>query len=383
MIQKFPTGIGNYRENLIKALAKLRTKHTFVLVGNRGNKMEKWCVENKGFDFAAINSRANSTVQHLLLPFELSRLNLDLFWTTPWGATLFMPCSYALTIYDLIYRRYPQYGSVKAKVYEKILAGTIARKAELIFVTSEFVKDDVVSFLQVDKEKVANISGAAGGDYEVINDENYVQTVLEKYNLEQPYFVYVGNMRPHKNLQMLLKAFARLKVEGSRLEDFKLVIIGAVDATGRSKDTEELYQLVNELGLENKVKFLGRVAEDKEVAAILNRAVALVHPSLHEGFGLTVLEAMSCGCPVITSKRTSIPEVAGSAAVYIDPADVESIAEQMERVAGLNAEERKRLEEQTLREAEKFSWLDAAEKVVESFNSLGAHKCSNYQNIDK
>ncbi len=379
MIQSFPTGIGNYRENLIKSLSKLKSKHTFVLVGNRGNKMEKWCNANNGFQFKAVKSQANSLFQHLLLPFELSRLNLDLFWTTPWGATLFMLCPYALTIYDLIYRRYPQYASAKAKLYERILAGRLARNADLVFVTSEFVKDDVVSFLQVDEKKVFNIKGASGEDYEVIEDEDYLRKVLDKYQLDQPYFVYVGNMRPHKNLQTLLQAFGEFKVRGSRFDDCGLVIIGAVDATGRSKDTEELHQLVDELGLKRNVKFLGRVQEDKQVAAILNCAEALVHPSLHEGFGLTVLEAMSCGCPVITSKRTSIPEVAGDAAVYVDPEEAGSIAQGMELVLSLSVEDRQELLEKSLQLAGKFSWVAVAKEVIESFDLIsGAARFNEY-----
>ncbi len=367
MIQKFPTGIGNYRENLIKALAQLESKHSFVLLGNNGNKMQEWVAGKANFEFKPLTSPANSPLQHLTLPFELRKFGLDLFWTTPWGATLFMPCPYVLTIYDLIYRRYAQYASFKAKLYERILAGRVARNAKLIFVTSDFVKDDVVCFLQVDEKKVFNIKGAGGGDYGVIEDERYLQTVLNKYHLEQPYFVYLGNMRPHKNLQMLLKAFAWLKAGGSRLN-----VIGAVDTTGRSKDTDDLHLLVSDLGLESSVNFLGRIPDDKEVAAILNQAAALVHPSLHEGFGLTVLEAMACGCPVITSKRTSVPEVAGDAAVYIDPLDERSIADGMENILNLSQEERERLVEKSLRQAELFSWEDVAKLAIEGFNFFDA-----------
>ena len=377
MIQSFPTGIGNYRENLIKALAKIvrrdainRVSTEFILIGNAGNKMEVWAKNQAGFEFVAIRSKPNSLHQHFLLPLELAPLKLDLFWTTPWGASVFLRRKYALTIYDLLYRRYPEIASSKARLYDIFVSKWVARRAEVIFTISEFVKDDVEKFLGVEKNKIVNISGAAGDAYRPVVKG---LTRIAGQTLETPFFVYLGNFRPHKNLATLLRALARMKNEdlpageaGSRMKDVKLVLVGDVDAEGRDRDSENLLKLLKDLKLQKGVILTGRIEDDREVAAILNEAVALVHPSFHEGFGLTVLEAMSCGCPVIAANATSIPEVVGDAGVLVDPYNVDELAEAMGGVLTSNQHD---LIERGLEQAEKFSWEKTARLVLANFSS--------------
>ena len=376
MIQSFPTGIGNYRENLIKALAGLcrdgacPVSTEFVLIGNAGNKMEVWAKNQAGFEFVAIRSKPNSLHQHFLLPLELAPLKLDLFWTTPWGASVFLRRKYALTIYDLLYRRYPEIASSKARLYDIFVSKWVARRAEVIFTISEFVKDDVEKFLGVEKNKIVNISGAAGDAYRPVVKG---LTRIAGQTLETPFFVYLGNFRPHKNLATLLRALARMKNEdlpageaGSRMKDVKLVLVGDVDAEGRDRDSENLLKLLKDLKLQKGVILTGRIEDDREVAAILNEAVALVHPSFHEGFGLTVLEAMSCGCPVIAANATSIPEVVGDAGVLVDPYNVDELAEAMGGVLISNQHD---LIERGLQQAKKFSWEKTARLVLANFSS--------------
>jgi glycosyltransferase involved in cell wall biosynthesis len=380
MIQDFPTGIGNYRENLIKALAELPSKHQFVLVGNSKNKMTGWAKGRSGFRFAAVRSRPNSLHQHLLLPFEISRLKLDIFWTTPWGASIFLPLlgqKYALTIYDLLYRRYPKIASLKARLYETLVSKWVAQRAVIIFTISEFVKNDIVRFLRVREEKVFNIQGAVGKAYKRFDDANVKSLALNKYGIKRPYFVYLGNFRPHKNLLRLLQAFAKLKAQNAKrkatAKNLKLIIIGSFDARGRNNDFQKLQKQLTKLTLHDDVILTGRIADDREVVAILNEAVALVHPSFHEGFGLTVLEAMSCGTPVIAANAASIPEVVGEAGILVDPHRVDEIARAMGRVFNYYQHEResyKELVQKGLEQAQKFSWEKTARQVLEVFDSL-------------
>jgi len=367
MIQSFPTGIGNYRENLIKALAGLPSDHNFILVGNFGNKMAAWVENQPGFEFAAIKSKPNSLHQHLLLPFEIAKLNLDLFWTTPWGASIFLRGKYALTIYDLLYHRHPEIASAKARLYDLLVSKWVARRAEIIFTISEFVKNDIEGFLGIKKDKIVNIRGAAGGAYQPFNDGNVnglaIDKILAKYGITKPLLVYLGNFRPHKNLATLLQAFAVLSTQHSALS---LVVIGDVDAKGRDQDSQNLLKLLKSLKLQKSVILTGRIADDREVATILNEAVALVHPSFHEGFGLTVLEAMSCGTPVIAANTTSVPEVVGDAGILVDPHNVDELAEAMGKVL---AGERPELAQKGLEQAKKFSWVKVAQLVLAQFSA--------------
>jgi len=374
MIQDFPTGIGNYLENLIRALAKLPSGHRFVLIGNRGNKMEVWSRNQPQFDFVAIRSRPNSVHQHFLLPFEISRLNLDLFWTTPWGASIFLRQRYALTVYDLLYRRYPEIASWKARLYEAFFSKWIARRAAVIFTISEFVKNDIVDFLGVKKSKIVNIQGAASESFKVLKNghlQGQALQTLKRYGISKPFFVYLGNFRPHKNLKTLLAAFAKLKAQNA-----KLVLIGSVDAKGRDRDSRDLLNLLKDLKLQSDVILTGRIADDCEVAAILGEAVALVHPSFHEGFGLTVLEAMSCGCPVIAANTTSIPEVVDNAGILVDPHDVDELVGAMREVL---AGERPDLMSKGLAQAKKFSWEKIARGVLDEFSIFKSQFSMNFQ----
>ena len=420
MIQNFPTGIGNYLENLIKALAKVPppfdlstssrsprgnsrgdlstssrsprgnsrgdklkatpsevegSEYQFVLVGNVGNKMEGWAKNQPRLEFVAIKSKPNSVHQHFLLPFELLLLNLDLFWTTPWGASILLWQKYALTIYDLLYRRYPKIASLKARLYEAFVSKWVAKRASVVFTISEFVKDDIEGFLGIKKDKIVNISGAAGDAYQPFNGSDVngfaIDKTLARHRITKPFFVYLGNFRPHKNLATLLRAFANIhRFEESPLADYsifniKLVLIGSVDAKGRDRDSENLLNLLKKLKLQKSVILTGRITDDREVAAILNEAVALVHSSFHEGFGLTVLEAMSCGCPVIAANTTSVPEVVGEAGILVDPHDVGKFVRAMKSVL---AGERSDLREKGLEQAKKFSWEKTAKEVLEVFD---------------
>lgn len=376
MIQNFPTGIGNYRENLIRAMAKLPSPfdklkatpsevegsdHEFVLVGNAGNKLENWVEGKRQFEFRTVGSKPNSVPQHFFLPLELAPLKLDLFWTTPWGASIFLRGKYALTIYDLLYRRYPEIASLKARLYDVFISKWVAKRATIIFTISEFVKDDIERFLGIEREKIVNIRGAAGDAWQPFDDGDAQSLALDKHGIKKPFFVYLGNFRPHKNLQTLLRAFARLK--GTK--GVKLVVIGDVDAKGRRQDSQNLLNLLKNLKLQNKVILTGRIDSDQEVAAILREAVALVHPSFHEGFGLTVLEAMSCGCTVIAANTTSIPEVVGEAGILVDPHSVDELTEAMKTIL---AGERPELAQKGLKQAKKFSWERVAREVLKAFD---------------
>jgi glycosyltransferase involved in cell wall biosynthesis len=269
-----------------------------------------------------------------------------------------------LTIYDLLYRRYPEIASLKARLYELFVSKWIARRAVVIFTISEFVKNDIEGFLGIERDKIVNIRGAAGGAFKPFYagvDKGLTRAAGQTLN--SPFFVYLGNFRPHKNLPTLLRAFAVLKgLKG--VKGVKLVLVGSVDAKGRDRDSRNLLKILKQLKLPDSVILTGRIPDDREVAAILNEAVALVHPSFHEGFGLTVLEAMSCGCPVIAANTTSIPEVVGSAGILVDPHNVDDLVGAMSKILNSNTAQYQSMVQKGLAQAEKFSWERAALKVL-------------------
>lgn len=420
MIFDFPTGIGNYRKNLIEALFEIDHENEYVLIGNKSQQTAfSDQLQKDKVSFTPIKSRANHPQQHLLLRKELKDLDLDVFWTNPWGAILNPPCKMVLTIHDLIYHHYPEFGSWKSKLYELFLEKMIANKADMVVTISGFVKKDIVEILGVNEAKVLNLSESVSSDYRVMEDNQFIEKVLEKYGLilspdkadddslllqrrvredldkrksknppQSPfckggsagvplgvkYFVYLGNQRPHKNLVMLLKAFERFQatplnplLSGEQFP--KLVIIGGVDSKGRDGDSLRIREQLEKMKYRDDVLLLGKVFDNNEVAAIFNRAIAMVHPSMHEGFGMTPLEAMRCACPVISSNVTAMPEVVGDAGILVNPTNEEEISDAMYEVF-TNSKLRKDLSQKSLKQSTLFSWEKTARLLLDVFKKL-------------
>jgi glycosyltransferase involved in cell wall biosynthesis len=190
-----------------------------------------------------------------------------------------------------------------------------------------------------------------------VRDTNAIQAARARYDIAEDYFLYLGTLQPRKNLSRLVIAFAELVTRCST-PSIQLVLAGKPGWL-----CDELLDEVKQQGLEQHVRFPGYVAaEDK--AALLSGAVAFVFPSLHEGFGLPVLEAQACGCPVVTSTTSSLPEVAGDAALLVDPQDSTAISNAMERLAaerGLRHE----LTERGFVNLKRFSWEACAETILD------------------
>ncbi len=184
------------------------------------------------------------------------------------------------------------------------------------------------------------------------------EMVKSRYGISSDYFLYVGTLQPRKNLSRLITAFAALKPETV------LVLAGK-----RGWLYDDLFAQVRRLGLEGQVLFPGYISnEDK--AALMSGALAFVFPSLYEGFGMPVIEAQSCACPVITSTTSSLPQVAGDAALLVDPHDVAAITAAMQRVAGDTAL-RERLVERGFVNARRFSWTACAQTVLAAVEQTG------------
>jgi glycosyltransferase involved in cell wall biosynthesis len=192
-----------------------------------------------------------------------------------------------------------------------------------------------------------------------VNDTRLIDNILQKYKISSPFILHVGGLQKSKNIGRLLSAFRVLLSEYK--EDIALVMVG-VEPMFFRREYKCLINNIRKLDLDSKVTILGYLP-DSELIALYNRAVVLVHPSLCEGFGLTPLEAMACGTPVVVSNKSSIPEVVGDAGIYIDPHQPGDIARGMHQIIE-NEQLRNQLREKGLRRARLFSWKYAAEKTL-------------------
>jgi glycosyltransferase involved in cell wall biosynthesis len=256
-----------------------------------------------------------------------------------------------ITIHDLLSLRYNNI-SLHQRIYFKFLLPMLIRRSRLIITVSETTKKDIIEFFKCPEEKIRVIYNGYDDNRYYFNSaqENRFE---EKYNLKN-YLLAVGPTYPHKNFERLLQAYQNLSPYTR--EKHPLVIAG-----GKKKYCQHLQQLVKETGLENNVHFLGYVPIDL-MQPLYREAVAMIFPSLYEGFGIPLLEAMACGCPVISSNTSSMPEVCADAAHYFDPLNARELTSAMEKILADNSY-RKFLKEKGLERSRLFSWKQTAQSL--------------------
>lgn len=287
------------------------------------------------------------------LPLELmlNRGKLDVFFTPGHYAPRFCPTSLVMSIMDLAFLRFPRQFR-KRDLYQLInWTKRSVQQADHILTISEFSKKEIIHSYNYPANKIT----VTYPGVKKLNAQNV--KILEKYKIERnKYFLYIGTLQPRKNLIRLIKAFNILI---SQYPGNRLVIVGK-----KGWLYEEIFDQVKKLGLEDKVVFTGFV-EEKEKQALLSQALALALPSLYEGFGLPVLEAMAVGCPVIVSHNSSLVEIVGEAGLYIDnPLSVPLIQKAMVKMVKLDSKQRQKLIKLGFQQIKKFSWLKAAEKTL-------------------
>jgi glycosyltransferase involved in cell wall biosynthesis len=269
-----------------------------------------------------------------------------LFFSPGYNAPVTAPCPFVFTLHDLHHLRVPEDSSVAKRAYYRHIIRPACQRAAFVLTVSEFSKQEIMEWSGVREDKVVNVRNGVGPPF-----------VREgtKHDPGYPYLLYVGSTRPNKNLPRLLTAFAISKV----LNEVRLILAGRYCLSIESE--------IERLGLQGKVT-ARRCDSDEELASLYRGARALVFPSLYEGFGLPVLEAMACGTPVLASNVTAVPEVAGDAALLVDPTDVRAIAEGIERIVQ-DEELRSSLREKGIRRASLYSWDETARRTWEVLQS--------------
>ena len=265
-----------------------------------------------------------------------------------------------LTIYDLAFLRSPAWCSPKIVGPFSRNVPRFAREADAIVTCSEASRQDIVELIGVPPEKVTVCYGAADAALAPLPREAAHKAVAATYDLRPPYILFVSTREPRKNIVGLLRAFRRV----ARLVPHRLVFVG-----GAGWGLPPVEKMAADLGIADRVTVLGYVPTHEALAALYSAADLFVLPSWYEGFGLPVLEAMTCGCPVVTSPVASLPEVAGDAAQYADPGEPEAIAAAMLAVLG-NSALRARMSEAGRIQARKFTWEASARALLDVYRGL-------------
>ena len=316
-------GIGTYVSNLVRGLARLDHDHEYTLICH---PEDVDFVKTLGANFHAWPDRSGnySFREQFTIPLDVWRARPDLFHAPHYVLPPLTPGKTVVTIHDCIHLRFPQYlPNRAAHLYARVFLSNAVTKAARIITVSEASKRDIIELLHAPAGKVEVVYNGFDERLTSPSAEDEAR-VRNRFQLDAPFVLYAGNIKPHKNVDRLIEAFARLRLRG--MDNVKLLIIG--DDISKFSN---LRRLVHRHQLHQHVRFLGFVSTDT-LAALYQLAQVFVFPSLYEGFGLPPLEAMANGTPVITSNVSSLPEVVDDAALLIDPLDAGSIADAMYRV---------------------------------------------------
>jgi len=266
-----------------------------------------------------------------------------------------------VTVHDISFARIPGYFSRGLRLYLKTLVPFSLKKASGIITISEYSKQDIGKRYSVPTERIHITPLAAGPEFKPDETPETRQTLLRRLGFQGPYILYVGRLDPRKNVVALTRAFADLKKTGNI--PHRLVIAGR----GNSQP-ERFRSDVEKAGLGRQAVWTGFIP-DELLPSLFSQAEVFVYPSLYEGFGLPPLEAMACGCPVIASNVTALPEVIGTAGLLIDPAQTASLVEAILKVISDKAL-REKMRRDGLAQSRKFSWTDTARKTLAVYEAM-------------
>jgi glycosyltransferase involved in cell wall biosynthesis len=354
-------GIGQYTIHLTKALADLAPEDEFILLQHRQDHNP--LVTHGNVQRVGLWTPSHHRLEQHLLALELParRLDVDLLHSTDFIPPLRINrFRSVITVHDLAFLTWPHFLTEEgARYYGQV--DQAVRRADHIIAVSHSTKNDMVQRLGVPPEKVTVVYEAAAPLFRPMDRLDALAALRGKFPVPENFILFVSTIEPRKNINTLLQAYRRLRDHYG--VDSGLVLAGAIGWLA-----DQIFAEVDRLDLRQYVTFVGRV-ETEDLAYLYNAARCLAHPAFYEGFGLTPLEAMACGTPVIVSNVSSLPEVVGDAALLIDPENAEELAVALHRVLTDDALHAS-LREKGLIRARRFSWERAAEETLAVYRDV-------------
>lgn len=337
-------GIHQYIAQVLRHLPRLDDQTQYTVYTRNRMVIE----EQKGFQVKSSSWPTEKRLFRILWeqsawPILAAREKLDLLHSMAFVTPLVSSIPTIVTVYDLSFVHYPEKFPAFQRLYLQTQTARSVSQAQRVITISEATRQDLNRYYDVPLEKTHVVFPGVESHFRPIPEES-ITAFRHKNNLRNPFVLHVGTLQPRKNIPILLEAMAALKKQ-----DVDLVLAGA-----KGWQYDEIFRLVKSLGLLNRVHFTGYV-RDEDLPFWYNAAKVLVFPSLYEGFGMPIIEAMACGTPVIAARSSSIPEAGGGAARYFDPRDVESLTQQL---AEIFDDESQLLEmrQSGFAQARKFSW---------------------------
>ena len=355
------TGVGRYIRNLVENLQEIDRVNDYVLF-LRSADAKKFKVQNSKFKVVQVDIRWHTISEQIKFPHILNKENLDLMHFPYFSVPVGYRKPFVITIHDLIINHFPTGRAstlpfyiyqMKHLGYRYVISKAVA-SAKKIIVPLNAVKEDLVKTLGVDSDKIA------------VTYEGFDTKIFDKNSKFDPligrtkFFLYVGNAYPHKNLEKLIKAFSFFRQESE--EDIKLLLVGKEDYFYKKLKEKIAKERYSDIIIRNNVK-------DKELSHLYKNALGLISPSLMEGFGLPVLEAMASGCIVLASDIPSLKEVCTDSAIYFDPNSIEDMKNKLLFAVELNKLEMDNYKKKGFTRAKYFSWNKMARETLDVYEN--------------
>jgi glycosyltransferase involved in cell wall biosynthesis len=349
------SGIGTYIRGLLEGMAGLEDRPEWDFILKPGTALPEG--DRSRIHQTYFSSAGNYSIAEL---FNISRIanatRAELFHAPHYVIPVGLKIPLVVTIHDLIHLVMPQYFSPVQRAYARWMLGRVARRAKVILTVSQHSKQDIVNVVGVSPDKiVVTYSGVFKRYFEKISDEQLIRFRVD-FNLPTSYLLYIGNLKPHKNVSGLIESWRRLP---NSLRP-PLVILGP-----KNDEYPALMRQVQDLRMNGKITFLENLP-NKFMPCLFRSATAYVQPSWYEGFGSPPLEAMAVGLPVAVSNRGSLPEIAGPAALIFDPDQPDEMVAVLEKLLA-DSSLRRDLIDKGRKRAEQFTWERIAQRTLEVY----------------
>ena len=354
------TGIGRSLYNFIKYFLSQNNDDQLVLFSSKKLRLGP----NKRFKNIVIPGNIIILWDQVALPMAINQEQIDIFYSPYYKVPLNAKCIVVSAILDLMYIIYEKYKNnlnFFSESYYKHFGKLYADRSDIILTCSEYSKKDIINIFSVDPEKIKVIPLSVSDIYKTENESGKISAAKAKYGIEGRYIYYIGNFKHHKNVENLIIAFRKIL---PKFKDLKLVLAGP-----KTHLYQQYLSLIHVLSIQDSVIFTGKILPEDEPHLLYNGAEVFVFPSLYEGFGIPVLEAFSCGCPVILSNSSSFPEVAGDAGIYFEPQNKESIFEAISTILNENFDKEYFINK-GYAISNSFTWDKTARQTLEIYKKL-------------
>jgi glycosyltransferase involved in cell wall biosynthesis len=350
-------GVGEYAFQLLHQFSKLNRPDIKFVIYLKDDPLPHMPDKHKGWKYRVLRPEKLWTQWRLPLDLFIHYPRPDVFFTPTHYAPRFSPVPTVVSIMDLSYLYFPELFNQGDLYKLKNWTAYSIKQARRILTISNASRNDIIKEYKVPEKDVITTHL---GIKEPVSLQPHVYSMNElkaKYGISDNYFLFVGTLQPRKNIVRLIEAFAKVYRQEEKNQNLQLIIIGR-----RGWQYEDILEAPAKFNVEDRVKFLENIGDD-ELPLFYKNAIAYVLPSLYEGFGLPVLEAMQQDCPVITSKISSLPEAGGDAALYVNPKDITDIANQMKKIFH-DQTLRKTLIAKGKQQVKNFSWDKTAKQTL-------------------